>query len=216
MLPSIDIFGVVILEPTTALTDYLLAILACRFGFRVLHGNDRYPARLWACAFLCIGLAALLGGTSHGFVRYLGETGNFLAWKGTVYAIGLSMLCAVSGTIAACPLGTGTARLLQAANLIGFAVYAYWMLDHDRFVYVIYHYVPSMLTIASLYGWLLVSRGSKAARWILAGIAVTLSGAVVQQSGFTLHRYFNNNDLYHVIQLGGLYLLYRGITLPES
>jgi hypothetical protein len=27
---------------------------------------------------------------------------------------------------------------------------------------------------------------------------------------FSLHRYVNQNDIYHVIQMGGLYCLYRG------
>ncbi len=47
-------------------------------------------------------------------------------------------------------------------------------------------------------------------RWTAAGVAVSFAAAAVQQSGLALHRHFNHNDLYHVIQMGGLYLLYRG------
>lgn len=32
----------------------------------------------------------------------------------------------------------------------------------------------------------------------------------VQVIESTLHDYLNHNDLYHVIQMGGMYLFYRG------
>ncbi len=50
----------------------------------------------------------------------------------------------------------------------------------------------------------------RAAGWIVAGILASFVGAGVQMSGFALHRHFNHNDLYHVIQAGALYLLFRG------
>ena len=42
------------------------------------------------------------------------------------------------------------------------------------------------------------------------GVAVSFAGAAAQMSGFALHRHFNHNDLYHVIQMLGLWLLFRG------
>jgi hypothetical protein len=47
---------------------------------------------------------------------------------------------------------------------------------------------------------------------------VSVLAALVQQSGLTLHRNFNHNDLYHVIQLVALWLLYRGgkLTSPSK
>jgi len=37
--------------------------------------------------------------------------------------------------------------------------------------------------------------------------------ALFQQSRVSIHRYFNHNDLYHVIQAGALYCLYRAGAL---
>ena len=45
--------------------------------------------------------------------------------------------------------------------------------------------------------------------WMLAGIALSVVGAVVQQLGWDVSSYFNHNDLYHVIQAAGLYGFYR-------
>ena len=45
--------------------------------------------------------------------------------------------------------------------------------------------------------------------WLAASIAVTLAGLTVQQSDFPRGLFFNHNDVYHVIQIGALYLLFR-------
>jgi hypothetical protein len=39
---------------------------------------------------------------------------------------------------------------------------------------------------------------------------VTLAGVAVQLGGWGLHTHFNHNDIYHLVQMAGLYCLYRG------
>ena len=46
-------------------------------------------------------------------------------------------------------------------------------------------------------------------RWLAGSIAVTLAGLAVQQSDFPRGLFFNHNDVYHVMQLVALYLLFR-------
>jgi hypothetical protein len=41
-------------------------------------------------------------------------------------------------------------------------------------------------------------------------VGVSVLAAGVQASGFTLHRDFNHNDLYHVIQIAAMILFYAG------
>jgi hypothetical protein len=218
MLPAIDLFGVTIAEPMTTVTDYLIAATAWWLGVRLLTLADRgFALRLWVAGFAFIGLAAFLGGTSHGFSQYLGESQVDTLWMATVYSVGLSMLFAVAGTLEGSPLPAFVRRLLHAINLFGFAVYAWWMLSHTAFVYVIYHYVPAMTGIALVQGWAWLRFGARSAPWMISGVVVTLLGAVIQQSGLAIHRHFNHNDLYHLIQVAGLYLLYRGVAvLPRS
>ena len=53
-------------------------------------------------------------------------------------------------------------------------------------------------------------RRKSGARWLIRGIGVTLVGLGIQQSGWSLAEHFNHNDLYHLIQMAGLYCFYRG------
>jgi hypothetical protein len=45
---------------------------------------------------------------------------------------------------------------------------------------------------------------------VLGAIAVSALAALVQYHRVALHQHFNHNDLYHVIQIAGVALFYRG------
>jgi len=45
--------------------------------------------------------------------------------------------------------------------------------------------------------------------WLAGSIAVTIAGLAVQQSEFPRGMFLNHNDIYHLIQLVALYLLFR-------
>jgi hypothetical protein len=42
---------------------------------------------------------------------------------------------------------------------------------------------------------------------------MAFAGTAVQQSGFSFHKHFNHNDIYHVFQMGSMFLLYKGVIL---
>jgi hypothetical protein len=54
-----------------------------------------------------------------------------------------------------------------------------------------------------------VRRKDGTVKWLAYGIGVTLLGAAVQQSRIPRGAYFNHNDAYHLIQIVGLYFLFR-------
>jgi hypothetical protein len=45
---------------------------------------------------------------------------------------------------------------------------------------------------------------------------VSCLAAAVQFNGIALHQHFNHNDLYHVVQMGGMYLFYRGALILKD
>ena len=173
-------------EPTTLATDYLLCIGAAVFAARLWRVH-----RSWALAFLFTAAASLFGGTYHGFAPMLGAWSAAALWKATVLSVGL----------ASCFLLAGASSRLAGLAIVKFVAYASWMIVHDDFLWVIVDYGVTLLIVG------IVMRRNP---WVVGSIAVSVLAALVQQSGFTLHRHFNHNDLYHVIQLIALWLLYRG------
>jgi hypothetical protein len=169
-------------EPTTMLTDYALAGLAVAFAVRLrlraasaTHRTPRNnfaaaPAALWCSAFAVTALAALAGGTAHGFRLYLGEAAHARLWQLTVTLIASS---------AALTLAAAIRSVLRPAVARGL-------------------------------------RRKAGHRWLEWGLIVTLLGLAIQQSGWSLHTHFNHNDLYHLVQMAGLYCLCRGASILEG
>ncbi|MCG8603552.1 hypothetical protein MJD09_00945, partial [bacterium] len=205
-------------EPTTMLTDYLLAFFILVLSGRLFKRNESDRQRsiqFWNFAFIATALGAIMGGTSHGFALYLNAFFQAFIWKATIYAIGFASFFMLSGTVIASVKNPARRWLLLLAT-VQLAVYCIWMLTHEDFKYVIYDYVPAMLIVVALQIFAYWQTKSKSAKWIISGIIVSFAAAGIQQSGFTLHQHFNHNDLYHVIQMGGMYLFYRGVSLLED
>jgi hypothetical protein len=188
-------------EPMTVLTDYLLGGVSA-YAAMALVRNPQTSRRLWALAFAALAAAAFLGGTWHGFVH------SDLLWKATTLSAGVASFGMVAGSSYAVFSPPLRAFVLTAA-LAKLVVYSAWMLGHDAFIYVVIDTGLAFIIVAAIHLW----------KWngpILAGVAVSIAGAAVQASGFRLHEHFNHNDLYHVIQIAALALLYRGAKRLQS
>ena len=196
----------------TVATDYVLGSLGVVLGVRLGRGASRGSSRgLWAAALVALAVAALAGGTAHGWADRLGSSGHWLVWRITFWSIGIGSLC-LAAAAARFALPPRSARIAVAVFGLQFAVYAVWMLGHEDFDYVIMDYLPAMIFVLALAAWQW-ARGWAGGPWVVGGIAVSFLAAAVQLSGFTLHSHFNHNDLYHVIQMLGVYMLYRGGAL---
>lgn len=156
-------------EPTTMLTDYALGLACVYFASALFSRSRRTGGRrvgLWMAAFSVTALAALAGGTAHGFRVPLGERWE-LVWAVTVWSIAASSSLLIAA-------GVRSVLRSEARN---------------------------------------ASERSDGIQWLKRGIVASLVGLVVLVSKLSIHQHFNHNDLYHVIQLGGLYCLYRGAFL---
>ena len=150
-------------EPVTMLTDYLLGGAGFYLGallIRITGPKNRISARLWSIGFIISGIAALVGGTYHGFAVQLGDSLRGSLWNVTIYSIGASAGFMISGVLASS-----------------------------------------------------IPRDDESARWLVTGVILTLVGFAIQQSSIRLLANFNHNDIYHVVQIGALCLLFRGARL---
>jgi hypothetical protein len=202
-----------IAEPTTMLTDYLLAVLGVILA-SWLGGRARpLPARLWAAAFVAIALAAGVGGTLHGWGPALALSTRAGLWNLVYAAIGLGNFFMLAGLLFTVvprrvwPLVLG----VLALRLLAYVVFT---MAAD-FRYVMYDLVLtlSVLLGTALYG---LARGEPSAPFVLSGVLLSLLGAFFQTEGVDLHPRFNHNDLFHVLEMGALYLFARaGLRFPR-
>lgn len=185
-------------EPMTLITDYLLAAVTAWLSVRLFR-KSQTSTRFWTLAFAALALGAFLGGTWHGFLQ------SDALWKATVLTVGVASFAMLAGSAIATTSGSSR-NLLLALAVAKLIVYSVWMLRRDEFIFVVLDTGIAFAAVAALHLW-------RFNGWILAGVAVSVVAALVQASGLSLHRHFNHNDLYHVIQIGAMVLLYRGARL---
>jgi len=205
-------------EPTTMVTDYALVMLCGFFAWRLWKvGRETGQASVssWAAGFACFGLASLAGGTFHGFSMRLSQAVLEELWKVTVYAIGLASFFLLTGTLSA-SIRPPVRRFVMLIPYVQLIAYVLWMVTHDNFRYVIYDYAFTNLAILAIQFIAGITHRARSAPWLAGGVLVSFLAAAVQVNEITLHQYFNHNDLYHMIQMGGMYLFYQSALVLED
>jgi hypothetical protein len=206
------VLSIPLTEPTTTLTDYMIAVVAfilAGFLLRVGWVNRQVAVRWWAVAFASVAVAAALGGTCHGFVLQLGGTLTGHLWRLMIAALSGASFAMLVGTILSSAPAKVQHRLLGAA--VGKSLLVWLALSQQpRFEIAAIDYLVSMGVILGLQLQALLNGPTRAAPWLIAGILVSGLALGILASGFTLSTALNHNDLYHLVQLIGLGLLYQG------
>jgi hypothetical protein len=185
---------VTVSEPATLLTDYALGAVSLWISIKLFQKK-----RWWSLCFAALAAAAFLGGTWHGFVQ------SDALWKATLIAAGVASF----GMTVGAGNETDFGKLFFAFGLVKLLLYAFWMLSHDEFIWVVADSGSALAVVAAVYLWRLNG-------WMLAGVALAVAGALVQAGGLALHPHFNHNDLYHVMQTVAILLMYRGLARKGS
>ncbi|MHA2028908.1 MAG: DUF6962 family protein [Candidatus Kariarchaeaceae archaeon] len=198
-----------ITEPMTMITDYLIAIELLIFIWLLRSSLSNTSVFFFELLFLATAIGAIAGGTAHGFAEYLGETGRNKTWLITVQGIGFGTTFFELGLITEYFSGT-TKSVGIAAVIIQLVAFEYWILTKDeiKFSDVILNYGGTML-ISLIYLIFSYYNDEKTSMlYLIISIVIGFLAAIIQQSGFAIHKHFNHNDIYHVIQMFGLYYFY--------
>jgi hypothetical protein len=196
----------------TMMTDYVMGALAFVLAMRIVGdaaAGRQLSGRLWAAALVMTAVAAFLGGTYHGFIQWLPGASGRALWKATLLATGIGSACLLAAAVTAATAGA-LQRALLAVVAVKLLVYVWTIATKDQFALVIADYGTALLAVA-LAAWFIRPSGlTPAAWWITAGVAVAVLAGAIQRARLAPHVHFNHNDLFHVVQMGSLYLLYRG------
>ena len=203
--------AVILHEPMTVFTDFILAALSAWWARRLAQSGKTGISTAggnWTWALAASAAAAFFGGVSHGFPA-LPRPLPWLLWKSVQTAIGLAAFFTVRATALSRlpPRASRAALRLAAAQL---ALYLAWAAYYDDFIYSIVDYGAAFVFALVAHLPAALRRADPAARAIAGGIVVCFAGAAIQAAGIAPHPHFNHNDLYHVIQMLGTWLIYRG------
>ncbi|MBI1881531.1 MAG: hypothetical protein HYR94_25400, partial [Chloroflexi bacterium] len=204
-------------EQTTAITDAILALLAlgCVLYLLQIGQNDPWKAGLWAWTFGLLALAAGLGAIAHGF--QMSATISWWFWHPINLALGLVVALFVVGVIYDWRGLAAAQRVAPIMVAVGLLFFGATVFFSNIFLVFILYEAAAMLFALGVYGWLAVTGQLPGAGWMAAGVLATIIAAVVQASWngkenpLILIWQFDQNGLYHLIQMIGVVLLLIGL-----
>jgi hypothetical protein len=200
-------------ERTTAATDLLLALAASAAVLALgRHAPPSLARTVWQAALLSAAVGAALGAAAHGLA--LTPAVRELLWQPLFFLLGVTVSLFVVGAVASWRGGPAARRLLAPMLVLAVLFYLATRLTGGEFVVFVLFQAGTLLFAMAVY-LRLGARGVSGAGLVAAGLAVTLAaGAVQAREGLTLTLVwpFDHNGVYHLVQLGGLAVLTRGLT----
>jgi hypothetical protein len=201
-----------ITEPMTVFTNIVLGgfalILAARLGVHSAAEGVRAASAL-AGGLLATAIAAMLGAVAHGLDPRTDAVARERMWRGALYATGFIGAGTVASVAFFAARGSTRTAILTFAAL-KLVVYLVNVTRRPEFRIAVADYAGALAILLAGAAYGMIRWHLAAAPWLIAGVAVSLIAGLVQARRVALHRHFNHNDLYHVIQMVGLYMFYRG------
>ena len=216
--PSIEVFGILLQEPVTTLTDLLVSII-CFYAYWKLKkhsipGGTIFYMNLY---FLFMGLGTAFGGLiGHGFQYLFSENWKILGWFISMFSIMLIERSAIiyAKHIIKPALGKLFLQLniFELVVMMGFAAYT---LD---FKFVEFHCVYGLLVVVfSFHLYTYIKTKSMGSRYVLQAIVILAAAMFIYDFPIVLHAWFNHHDLAHVIMaFSSILLIKAAIRMKDN
>lgn len=199
-------------EPMTVLTDLFITLGGGYWGIRLIGYPPDSMQFLWGWAFAGIAIGSLLGAIRHAGNQTLPTLAVRRLNRGTYLSIGITGYFLLAGTTRILLPEPASALLYIVYGLIT-VYFLFQVFRKMQYRIVVYYYLPILgYVLITMVNRIFINPHTGAVE-ICWGILMSFLAAGVQLSGFSLHQHFNHNDLYHLIQLAGLGLIYQGLTL---
>jgi hypothetical protein len=195
-----------VLEPVTAVTDWMITFACFYFALKITRNKKTTPFFLF---FILQGLSTLFGGIAHGFLYEFGLPMHQVAW---IFA-GLAVLALQWSLNSKMP--TVSSRIsLNSIALLQFSVFAVFALQPTAtFLPVaINSAVGLVLMVLPVALFLKVRLHYQWTVYFFRGIGILALTGLINAIGFHPFKWFNGNDLAHIIIIASMYLFYQGVN----
>lgn len=205
--------GLSLSEPVTFFTDLLIAVSCCVFCSLIRKNiANRCSRNYWQLFFGTLAVSTFTGGVGHLLRVYTGTNLLLCSWLLAGVAIFFFEMNAMS------LIANRRLRLLLSAFLVvKLIVFVIYTLVYGNFTGVKIHAALGLLFVVFFIHLISFLRfHASGSVFIMIGIVLSTLSAFVHSMRFTIsERWFNHNDLSHVIVLVSLFILYQGAGKPK-
>lgn len=214
--PSIEIFGVTVMEPMVTFTDFWITAV-CVYAFIKLYKLDKKGKvhQYMRLYFLIMALATFLGGIlGHAFQYAVGLTWKLPGWLVSMLSV---MYIERSSIKHASPIiNQKFAKFLSVANVVELLTFAALSFSTLNFFYIQVHSAYGLgLVVLPLHFWVYWNTRNEGSRIIFLSVIFATLAAFFYTSEIGLHKWFNHLDLAHTVMAISLYFFYRGARKLE-
>jgi len=207
---SIEIFGLLILEPVTSLTDLMVSAV-CFFAFTKLIRLNRpeIQFKLINWFFLTMGLATLIGGLiGHAFLYAFSFEWKLPGWLMSMLSISLLERASIEY---AKPLLPKKLRIfMDWANIIELLTFMVLTFSTLNFFFVEVHSAFGLLVINTpLHLYVFYKTRSEGSKYMIIAISFAMMSALIFMNEISLHKWFNYLDISHVLMTFGAWFFYQ-------
>jgi hypothetical protein len=209
---TITIGNFAIHEPVTAFTDFIITILAFTYFRKLSSANE--VTKNWRLFFLFISLSTLAGGFSHGLFEVHEGVQYKTIWIGMQFFNGFAVYFAQKATLVSVLKDSKNYSAWKLSYIIQLIAYFVVLLIVQKYIITILDNAVGLIPIMILH---FTAQNKKLYyNWIGYGILVSFITAIVHGAKFSLHAYFNYNDIAHVFIMISLTVMYSGIKQKDD
>ncbi len=208
---EIIIQKLVLQEPVTALTDFIVTFLCILFYFKL--GKAEFVSRrnnLWRSFFLFVGLSTLFGGVAHLLRFYLDGPVHKTIWLCMNFLSAISVYFAELSAIEVV-INKSKKKLVNLIALILLVSFTALSLYTQNFNIAKVNMGIGLVFI--LISHLITNRrGMEGSLYVVAGMSCSFIPVFIHSQKISLNKWFNFNDISHVFMMLSLYLIFLGVT----
>jgi hypothetical protein len=196
-------------EPVTVLTDYIITILAFIYYWKLPSTNE--VVKNWRLFFFFLSLSTFFGGSSHAlFAVHEGWKYKSL-WLPMQFINGIALYYAQKATLLSVLKNSKNHNIWKLSYMIQLVLYYIVLIMVQKYIVTIIDNALALIPIMILH--LTTKEKENYYQYIGWGIAVSFITAIVHGLKFSLHDYFNYNDIAHVFIMISLTVMYQGLRL---
>jgi hypothetical protein len=198
-------------ERVTAVTDIFMGLLSAYAAIQLAQLSG-FKSDVWAWTFGLLAFSSFLGAIAHGF-EMTPKTNDRL-WMPINLSLGLTLGLFVIGALVDLSGEVLASKALPAMLVVGFGFFLITVWKSGTFMTFIAYEAVAMLFALGIYVYLFFTSTLPDVEWMVAGIFVTILAAVIQatgKAGKSIFWYFDNNGVFHLIQMIGIGLLMAGL-----
>ncbi len=214
---SIEILGITIAEPTTALTDFIVTSV-CFWAYLKLrkHPGKERVMLYFRIFFLSMALATFIGGlVGHAFLYYLRFEWKLPGW--IISMISVAFLERISIERAKPLMKKSIGYFFMRLNFVELFCFIGLTVFSLNFSFVEVHAAYGMLVVVlSFEIFNLIKTDDISSKYMIASVIVTTLAAIIHIVKFSFSKWFNYFDIGHILLAISSILIYNAAHHMET